>query len=309
MNTNTTNTTDKIANLTYGVELEYEGITQRKAVEAVMAATGGRTDWVRESHLNAYTVTMPDGRKWKVETDGSLRNGCETVSPICTYADIEMIQKVVRALREAGAKAKSTCGLHIHVGAADMTAKQIQNLVKVWYKQENLIVKGCGVQQNRLGWYTRQTDRTFLDKMLEQKNPTMDSLAEAYYHGAYDRDSHYCHSRYRTLNLHNLWNGNKHTVEFRLFEATNHAGEVRTDILLALTVVAFARNAKAASAKQRTFRENSAKYDLRIFLLRLGWIGDEFKNPRKHMMRHLAGSTAWRDGVAHGRSIAVGQAW
>lgn len=299
-----TNTTQKIASLTFGVELEYEAITQREAVKAVIEATGGRTDWTRECHLNAYTVVMPDGRKWKVETDGSLNSGCETVSPVCTYADIEMIQKVVRALRGAGAKAKATCGLHIHVGAAGMNAKQIQNLVKVFYKQEALIIKGCGVQQNRLSHYTRPTDRAFLERMLGQRNPTMQSLADAYYHGAYDRHSHYCSSRYRTLNLHNLWQGSKNTVEFRLFEATTHAGEVRTDILLALTMVAFAKGAKAASAKQRTYNASSAKYDLRVFLLRLGWIGDTFKAPRKHMMAHLTGSTAWKDGEAHGRRIA-----
>ena len=103
--------------------------------------------------------------------------------------------------------------------------------------------------------------------------------------------------RYRTLNLHNLWNGGKHTVEFRLFEATTHAGELRANILLALLIALKAKSAKAASAKNpRHYNEASAKYDLRVFLLRLGMIGSYYKNPRMHLMKRMPGSAAWKDG-------------
>lgn len=125
----------------------------------------------------------------------------------------------------------------------------------------------------------------------------MSNLADAYYHGACDRNTHYCSCRYRALNLHNLWNGTKHTVEFRFFEGTGHAGILRANILLALTLVAFAKLAKAASAKKpRAYNAVTAKYDFRTFMLRLGWIGEEFKNPRKHLLKNLPGDTAFRNG-------------
>ena len=38
-----------------------------------------------------------------------------------------------------------------------MSPKQIQNLVKIFYKQEELIVKALGVTTSRLGWYTRRS--------------------------------------------------------------------------------------------------------------------------------------------------------
>ena len=174
--------------------------------------------------------------------------------------------------------------------------------MKIFYKQEELIVKGCGTAAHRLGWFTRRTDREFVDKMLKLRNPTMASLADAYYHGE-NRYSHYSNARYRTLNLHNLWNGNKHTVEFRLFEATTHAGEIRTNVLLALTIVHKAMDAKAASArKPRPYNETSARYDLRVFLLRLGWIGEMFKAPRQHLLKRMPGSAAWKDGRHDGRN-------
>ena len=173
----------ELSEMTFGIELEYDRISTRKAAETVAAAVGG-TYRYDGSHLSNWVVTMPDGRKWNCETDGSVCNGSETVSPILRIGDLPMLQTVVRALRRAGAKTGGGAGLHIHVGAATMTPKQIQNLVKIFYKQEELIVKGCGTAAHRLGWFTRRTDREFVDKMLKLRNPTMASLADAYYHGS-----------------------------------------------------------------------------------------------------------------------------
>ena len=295
----------ELSEMTFGVELEYDRITTAKAAKVVGEVTGGAVRY-DGTHLSNWVVTMPDGRKWNCETDGSLTNGSETVSPILKIADIPMLQEVVRALKRAGARTGGGAGLHIHVGAARMTPQQIQNLVKIFYKQEELIVRGCGTANDRLGWYTRKTDREFVERMLRLRNPTMENLADAYYHGVLDRNHHYCSARYRTLNLHNLWNGGKHTVEFRLFEATTHAGEIRANVLLALTVVHKAMAAKAASAKNpRPYNAASAKYDLRVFLLRLGWNGAMFKAPRQHLLKRMPGSAAWKDG-RHDRPRANG---
>ena len=295
----------ELSEMTFGVELEYDKISTAKAAKAVAEVTGGRA-FYEGRHLSNWVVEMPDGRRWNCETDGSVSGGSETVSPILKIGDIATLQEVVRALKRAGARTGGGAGLHIHVGAARMTPRQIQNLVKIFYKQEELIVRGCGTAANRLGWYTRKTDREFVEKMLKLPTPTMENLADAYYHGVRDRYNHYCSARYRTLNLHNLWNGGKHTVEFRLFEATTHAGEIRANVLLALTVVHKAMAAKAASAKNpRPYNAASAKYDLRVFLLRLGWNGAMFKAPRQHLLKRMPGSAAWKDG-RHDRPRANG---
>ena len=41
---------------------------------------------------------------------------------------------------------------------------------------------------------------------------------------------------------------------------------------------------------------DNEKYAFRCFLLRLGFIGDEFKAARKILLRNLSGSSAFRDG-------------
>ena len=49
---------------------------------------------------------------------------------------------------------------------------------------------------------------------------------------------------------------------------------------------------KASSRKTETDNE---KYAFRCWMLRLGLIGDEFKTCRLHMLKHLAGNSAWRN--------------
>lgn len=40
---------------------------------------------------------------------------------------------------------------------------------------------------------------------------------------------------------------------------------------------------------------DNEKYTFRVWLLRLGMIGDEFKTARKHLLDHLEGNIAWKD--------------
>ena len=53
-----------------------------------------------------------------------------------------------------------------------------------------------------------------------------------------------------------------------------------------------ARNQKRVSAKEKEV--DNEKYAFRCFLLRLGFIGAEFKTERKILLRNLAGSSAFK---------------
>lgn len=53
-----------------------------------------------------------------------------------------------------------------------------------------------------------------------------------------------------------------------------------------------ARNQKRVTAKERD--TDNDKYAFRCFLLRLGFIGPEFKQERKILLRNLTGSSAFK---------------
>ena len=57
-----------------------------------------------------------------------------------------------------------------------------------------------------------------------------------------------------------------------------------------------AREAKRVTAKEK--QVDNPKYAFRCFLLRLGFIGDEYKTIRKELLRNLSGSSAFKSGGA-----------
>ena len=302
MEANMTNTIETAKALTFGTELEYTNISRERAARAIHTVVGGTVRYTGGSY-DEWTVVAPDGRHWKAISDGSLADratSAEVVTPILKWDDLETLQAVVRALRHAGAKTPDCTSQHVHVGIADFDARQIANIARIFYKQEELILKAAGTLERRLQHYTRRTDRTFIERLERAKPTTREALNEAWFGYRNPNPSHYDGARYRDINLNNVWRMG--TVEFRLFNGTTHAGEVKAHIQLCLAIAAKAKTAACASTKnQRPYNPASAKYDLRVFLLRLGLIGPEFKNTRMHLMKRMPGSSAWKNGRPEGR--------
>ena len=285
--------------LRFGIEIETIGQTRQKVAQAIQSVTGGTIRHVGTPYCyDPYEVTAPDGRIWRVMADSSLSapkaRQAEVVSPILTYDDMETVQQIVRAVRRARAKVDSSCGIHIHVDAARFNAKALRNLVKIVNKQERLIEHALGINAARRSRWCRGIDQDFLAKIEKDRPTCLTEVNRAWYGYQNSRPVHYDSSRYHGVNLHNVWF--RGTVEYRWFESTLHAGKVKAYIQFALALSAKAINARASNSKRRDFNPDTAKYDFRVFLLKLGLIGDEFKTARLHLMARLAGSTAWKHG-------------
>lgn len=290
----------------FGMELEFSGITRKEAAKAIAEVINGNTNncfYEGGAYKKFVVYADSDNRKWTVESDASVTatNGgeaCEFVTPKCTYDDIGTIQECIRALRKAGAKVDSSCGLHIHIDGANHTPQSLKNLLFTFRAKEDLIFKAVGTQASRLGRWCKPIDDQLIHEVKKLRAVDDSSLRTTWYSTYNDRyrreNEHYHGSRYHALNLHSLWY--RGTVEFRLFEATLHAGEVRAYITLCLAMSAQAINAKRASAE--VLDNGNDKYAMRCWLLRLGFIGEEFENCRKHLLKNLSGNAAWRNDPA-----------
>ena len=93
------------------------------------------------------------------------------------------------------------------------------------------------------------------------------------------------------MNLHSVFS--KGTIEFRLFNSTLHAGEIKSYIQLCMAISHQALVQKSASRIKT--QSSNEKYTFRVWLLRLGLIGDEFKTARHHLLKNLDGNIAWKD--------------
>lgn len=305
---------ENLKNQTIGVEIEMNSITREKAAQiaADFFGTGRSQNTASRNGYSTWSAWDGDGREWKFQKDVSIAGPdsekCELVTPILHYEDIETLQELVRQLRHAGAKSDASrgCGVHIHIGANGHTAQTLRNLANIMASHESLIAEALDLDHRRMSRYCRTVDPRFLEQVNKKKPTTMTQLADIWYtsHGAnYGRDQHYNDSRYHMLNYHATFT--KGTVEFRLFQfdapTTDrrgglHAGQLKSYIQLCLALSQMAKEVKTASPKPQ--QNENPKYAMRTWLLRLGFIGDEFATARDILTRRLSGDAAFRNGRA-----------
>lgn len=289
----------------FGIEIEMTGITREKAAEVIAEYFGTESFYIG-TYYETYGAKDRQGRTWKATYDSSIiaqkkERGrtvsandtykCEIVSPILTYQDLPDLQEVVRQLRHSGAFVNSQCGIHIHVDASRYTPQTLRNLVNIIASKEDILYKALRIDPARLRW-CKKTNERLLETINRKKPETMEALKDIWYAGSNrGRMEHYNETRYHGLNLHSTFT--KGTVEFRLFNSTTHAGEIKAYIQFCLAVSHQALTQKKASAK-KTVTDNE-KYAFRCWMLRLGLSGDEFKTCRLHFLKHLEGNAAWRN--------------
>jgi len=83
-------------------------------------------------------------------------------------------------------------------------------------------------------------------------------------------------------------------VSFPWFVGTPTPDELKAYDTFICKLCEMARNQKRVSAKEKD--TDNEKYAFRCFLLRLGFIGEEFKSERKILLRNLTGSSAFKSG-------------
>lgn len=291
-------------NQRFGIEIEMTGLTRKRAADIIAVHFESRSQHDGGSY-DSYSIQDSQGRKWKIVSDSSItpqRRGrrindasyrVEMVSPICRYDDIEDIQNIVRKLRKDGhARVNDSCGIHIHVDASPYDARSLRNMVNIMYSKEDLIYKALNVNVTREHRYCKKVDEEFIKKLNSSKPKNLDAVENIWYNGNTLRSrAHYDSSRYHALNLHSVFS--KGTIEFRLFNGTLHAGEIKSYIQFCLAVSHQALSQTKAS--RRKTHSTNEKYTFRTWLLRLGMIGDEFKTARYHLLKNLDGCIAWKD--------------
>ena len=115
-------------------------------------------------------------------------------------------------------------------------------------------------------------------------------LEQVWYEGDVADREHYNWTRYHALNLHSVFY--RGTVEWRCFNSTLHAGKVAAYVNLCLAISAQAI-AQRSTVMRKTQSENEL-FTFRVWLVRLGLNGEEFKHTRDHLLAHLEGDRAWR---------------
>ena len=293
----------------FGVEIEMTGLTRERAAQALSEYFGTDYDYTGGTY-ETYTVQDQQGRTWKLMRDGSIdveRRGqnlyrgtpdrelqVEFVTPKLTYEDMPQFQECIRRLRKAGGKVNSSCGLHVHVDGANHNQLSLKNLLSIMYSKEDILFKALQVNQNRVLQYCQKVRVPMLEQVRSQLDSSetrdLSQLESIWYGGGNGSHQHYHWTRYYALNLHSMFY--RGTVEFRMFNSTLHAGRAKAYVDLCLAMSAQSINQRC-SVMRKTVSDNEL-FTFRVWLVRMGLNGQEFKNTRDHLLANLDGDRAWR---------------
>lgn len=120
--------------LTFGIEIEcYDLVRNDLIVNGTRKGLAVRSEGYNHTDNQHY---------YKIVSDSSLEgaNTNEVVSPILQGNDgLNSLKRLCEALAECGAKVNRSCGLHVHIGAANMSDEHYCRLVRNYQRLETLI--------------------------------------------------------------------------------------------------------------------------------------------------------------------------
>lgn len=293
-----------LKNQKFGVEIEMTGITRLMAAKVVATVLNSETSSAQGGCYHTRTIADMQGREWKIMRDSSIHeqtargsatdeHKVEFVTPPLRYEDIELLQKIVRELKIAGAIVNNSCGIHIHIDGANHTPKSLRRLVNFMTARQDLIYETLEIGTRGNQW-CKKLSPELLKNLKGKKDVSKSEIEGVWYSPANDGYSegigydHYNTTRYHGINLHSYFS--KGTVEFRLFNSTLHAGKIKAYIQFCLAVSAWAiestdkvifRSMAGYTADQKvTIMRN-------ILTQRLGLLGPEFNTCRLHLLTPL----------------------
>ncbi|MEY8587937.1 amidoligase family protein [Phocaeicola sartorii] len=209
----------------FGVEIEAYNCTRERLAREL-----------RDAGINVAVEGYNHNTRnhWKLVTDASLsgNNTFELVSPILEgESGLRELEKVCWVLDLCDVKVNDSCGLHIHMEAADFTMTTWQNLA-ITYKNIEPIINAFMPGSRRNNRFCKSLSHISDSSILEAV--TIDELRGAFGHDRYHKVNLEAYARHRT-------------VEFRQHGGSTNFTKMKNWILFLNRMITFAQHAKVAS--------------------------------------------------------------
>lgn len=209
----------------FGIEIEAYNCTREKLASELRAAG-------IDVAVEGYNHTTRN--HWKLVTDASLsgNNTFELVSPVLEgEAGLKELEKVCWVLEFCDVKVNDSCGLHIHMDAADFDLQTWKNLA-LSYKHLERVIDSFMPQSRRQNNYC---------KGLSSISASDIQAAQS----IYDLRAAFGNNRYRKVNLEAY--ARHRTVEFRQHSGTTNFTKMENWIRFLNGLITFAKSGIAAN--------------------------------------------------------------
>lgn len=200
----------------FGIEVEYNGGNRAEVVRHAL----NRGVAIAERGYTHETVQY-----WKLVDDSSVTGG-EVVSPIMVGDDesIEQVLDVLRAVKQAGGRTGSNCGMHVHIDVTDFDRDALRTLAVNLQRTQRALEGFCADSRfNGENSHCEQFELHDWDEIHEWLGDFSDSFSP---HRSRDNREESCPvDRYKGLNFNSLLTYG--TIEVRLLGHTLNTVKVR----------------------------------------------------------------------------------
>lgn len=209
----------------FGIEIEAYNCTREKLASELRLAG-------IDVAVEGYNHTTRN--HWKLVTDSSLtgNNTFELVSPVLEgEAGLKELEKVCWVLEYCDVKVNDSCGLHIHMDAADFDLQTWKNLA-LSYKHLERVIDSFMPQSRRQNYYCKGLSSISAADIQAAQN--INDLRAAF-----------GNNRYRKVNLEAY--ARHRTVEFRQHSGTTNFTKMENWVRFLNGLITFAKSGIAAN--------------------------------------------------------------
>lgn len=182
---------DYAFNRNFGIEIEAYNCTRERLARELTAAG-------INVQVEGYNHTDHTDH-WKLVTDSSLsgNNTFELVSPILHGEQgLEELEKVCWVLDLCNAKVNDTCGLHVHMDAAEFDLSTWKNLI-LTYKRLEGVIDNFMPRSRRNNHYCKALTAITENSIKHARN--IGELRAAFFHNRYHKVNLEAYARHRTV--------------------------------------------------------------------------------------------------------------
>lgn len=182
---------DYTFNRNFGIEIEAYNCTRERLARELTAAG-------INVQVEGYNHTDHTDH-WKLVTDSSLsgNNTFELVSPILHGEQgLEELEKVCWVLDLCNAKVNDTCGLHVHMDAAEFDLTTWKNLI-LTYKRLEGVIDNFMPHSRRNNRYCKALSAITENSIKHARN--IGDLRAAFFHNRYHKVNLEAYARHRTV--------------------------------------------------------------------------------------------------------------
>ncbi len=234
---------------------------ERKEVAGLIAGYFGTQSVYQGAPSFGYLITEPAGREWLIDKTGTI-----STQGLAEDNVAEMFA-VLKALEENGAEAVGQ--VSVTVTTEGHNGVTLRNLVNLLAAKERLIAKAMSF-----------AGQSFIaPAMVTAVNAVRLKAAEDFLETTGGEESP-------------GFAITRETVTFRWFAATLDPEVIQAYIQFTLAVNKMALAQKHSSPHETD--TTNEKYSFRVFLLRLGFIGEEYSASRKRFLDRLSGNGSFR---------------